>query len=107
MLAEESSVMAHVSERMCARPEILTPASDANPLAEVLSRAKTHVPSLAQVGRRLAQLEAGFVRAAVRVGDEPADIRMLYSDDTLKQIVFLKAELDRTDHVDCFISALV
>lgn len=82
-------------------------ASDANPLAEVLSRAKTDIPSRAQVTRRLAQLEAGYRRTAVLLGDEPADIRMLYSDHTLKQLVFLKRELNRKVAIDCFITALV
>ncbi|MFF1460548.1 DNA methyltransferase [Streptomyces sp. NPDC058330] len=77
-------------------------ASDANPLAVVLSQAKTRVPSKRTLLKRLAEIEASFVPSDVPIADEPANIAMLYSDDTLRQLVWLKKQLDRTDDTDCF-----
>ncbi|MFE4381272.1 DNA methyltransferase [Streptomyces cyaneofuscatus] len=76
--------------------------SDANPLAVVLSQAKTRVPSKRTLLKRLAEIEASFVPSDVSIADEPANIAMLYSDDTLRQLVWLKKQLDRTDDTDCF-----
>ena len=82
-------------------------ASDANPLAYVLSGAKSVIPTAAQLKRRLATLRDEYVERKVNIETEPSDIRMLYSDHTLSQLVFLKAELDREKVVDRFLMALV
>ncbi|MDT0308050.1 DNA methyltransferase [Streptomyces sp. DSM 44917] len=76
--------------------------SDANPLAVTLSRAKTKVPSKRTLLKRLAEIEASFSRNTVSINDEPENIAMLYSDHTLKQLVWLKDQLDRTNDTDCF-----
>lgn len=76
--------------------------SDANPLAVVLSGAKTRVPSKRTLLKRLAEIEASYSPDAVSIVDEPANIAMLYSVDTLRQLVWLKGQLDRTDDTDCF-----
>lgn len=82
-------------------------ASDANPLAAVLSSAKVSIPTGAQIRRRLDELEKAWMSASTDIRNEPPDIRMLYSDCTLRQLVFLKRELDRSRSVDTFIMALV
>lgn len=79
--------------------------SDANPLASVLTQAKTVIPSRGTLSTRLARLEAAYLRASIDVSGEPSEIRMLYSDGTLKQLVFLKRELDAKNNADCFLIA--
>lgn len=81
--------------------------SDANPLAEVLTRAKTAVPSHVCVADRLEALEASFTATPTDISLVNPDIRMLYSDSTMTQIQFLKHSLNRSDAVDNFIAALV
>lgn len=76
--------------------------SDANPLAVILSRAKTRIPSKRALLKRLAELEKGYSPRAVSITDEPENIAMLYSDETLRQLVWLKGQLDRTNDTDCF-----
>jgi hypothetical protein len=82
-------------------------ASDANPLAQVLSQAKTTIPSRIQLEARLTELETSGRRSRRKLDKEPADIRMLYSDGTLRQLVFLKHALDRTDPTDAFLIATI
>jgi hypothetical protein len=76
--------------------------SDANPLAVVLSQAKTRVPSKRTLLRRLADIEAGFEPGDVSIDDEPENINMLYSDATLRQLVWLRGQLDRRNDTDRF-----
>ncbi|MCA2229967.1 DNA methyltransferase [Nonomuraea aurantiaca] len=76
--------------------------SDANPLAVVLSRAKTRIPSQRALLKRLAELRNGYASASICIDDEPPHIAMLYSDATLMQLVWLKSQLDPRDDVDCF-----
>lgn len=81
--------------------------SDANPLAEVLSHAKTRVPSRRALLTRIAELEDAYLPGSISIADEPANIAMLYSEDTLKQLVWLKTQLDRTNDTDCFLIAVI
>ncbi|HWD40804.1 MAG TPA: DNA methyltransferase [Fimbriimonas sp.] len=82
--------------------------SDANPLAHALTKAKVKVPSISALERRLNELEQQFRRAPdVCLAQVPDDISMLYSADTLRQIVFLRNELSPLGFVDPFITALV
>lgn len=76
--------------------------SDANPLAVVLSQAKTRIPSKRTLLRRLADVEAGFEPGGVSIDDEPENISMLYSDSTLRQLVWLRGQLDRGKDTDRF-----
>lgn len=81
--------------------------ADANPLAHALTRAKVKVPSASSVAARLRQLETAYKQAKVDTDQVPADIRMLYSASTLRQLVFLRDELRATGHIDPFITGLV
>jgi hypothetical protein len=81
--------------------------SDANPLAWVLSQAKTSIPSAAQVEDRLQQLETAYRSSKSSVKGVPDDIRMLYSDGTLRQLCFLRSQLDKGWGIDAFIAATV
>lgn len=67
--------------------------NDLNPLAYVLSRAKINPPSWESAQSFLCDLEKSY---GTTKHDEPnvsADIRMLYHDNTLKQICFVRKRL--------------
>lgn len=81
--------------------------SDANPLACSLSAAKTVIPSEPAVLARIADLEAAWRATTVDVTGEPPEIRMLYSDGTLRQLVFLKGALTPLDPTDRFLTAMI
>lgn len=78
-------------------------ASDANPLAAALSAAKVRIPARSRLRARITQLENRFAPASI--DEVPDHIRMLYSEPTLRQLVFLKAELTRARPVDAFLVA--
>jgi site-specific DNA-methyltransferase (adenine-specific) len=67
-------------------------ASDLNPLAVALSRAKVRIPSAAAALAAVDRIERGYRRPSTR--DVPSDIRMLYSRKTLEQVVYLREVLD-------------
>ena len=76
-------------------------ASDANPLAWLLSRAKCDPPTRASIATRLRQLaesEPGGLKVSA-----PADIEMLFAPRVLSQLVWLQTELDRSRRVDRFL----
>lgn len=81
---------------------------DTNPVAFCLSRAKAAAPTLDDVLDRIAALEekyAGYARNVKEHDDE--FFTLCFHEDTLRQIVFLKEELDwRENQPDCFIAAL-
>lgn len=81
--------------------------SDANPLAAALTAAKVRVPSRTAVERRLRQLRELYQQVTPpRPDTAPDDIRMLYSKETLSQILFLRRAL--SDSVtDRFIRGMV
>lgn len=81
--------------------------SDANPLAWVLSTAKTVVPRRSTLLARVTRLEASFRQRTVDTSAVPPEISMLYSPGTLAQLVFLKAELNRDNPTDCFLIATI
>jgi hypothetical protein len=80
-------------------------ASDANPLATALSAAKVRIPARSRVRARITQLENDF--AAPATDGVPDYIRMLYSEPTLRQLVYLKANLVGARPVDAFVIAMV
>jgi site-specific DNA-methyltransferase (adenine-specific) len=67
-----------------------TISNDLNPLAYVLTRAKAAPPSWDTVMSAVDALERTFKRRLPRGVDAPSDIQMLYHDNTLRQIVFLR-----------------
>jgi site-specific DNA-methyltransferase (adenine-specific) len=79
--------------------------SDANPLACVLTAAKTNPPALDAVALRLKAIENSM--PASRQGSAPADIEMLYTRNVLRQLSWLRIQLDTTDVVDRFIMATI
>ena len=80
-------------------------ASDANPLAAALSAAKVRIPPRSRLRARITQLENRF--APPGLDEVPDHIRMLYSEATLRQLVFLKAKLVLARPVDAFLAATV
>lgn len=64
--------------------------NDLNPLAYVLSRAKSAPPTWGSVMSYLDTLERSYHTCLNQVPDVPADIRMLYHPNTLRQICFLR-----------------
>jgi site-specific DNA-methyltransferase (adenine-specific) len=77
--------------------------ADANPLAHALTRAKIQIPSKTAVQRRLTSLESEYDPKTVDTRSVPADIRMLYSNHTLRQLVFLRNVLGTDARVDPFV----
>ncbi|MGV9596116.1 hypothetical protein ACWDR1_05550 [Streptosporangium sandarakinum] len=55
----------------------------------------------------MAELRRGYVAESVSLIDEPPQITMLYSEYTLKQLVYLRNHLNREDYVDCFWVAII
>jgi SAM-dependent methyltransferase len=69
--------------------------NDLNPLAYVLTRAKASPPSWESITGTIADLEASYNRQGHRQVEVPADIAMLYHEETLSQLVFLRSHLFR------------
>jgi hypothetical protein len=67
--------------------------NDLNPLAYVLTRAKANPPSWLSVLKAVDGLEREFNRGKRIVGDISADIKMLFHERTLAQLVFIKQRL--------------
>jgi site-specific DNA-methyltransferase (adenine-specific) len=78
-------------------------ASDANPLAVALSAAKVRVPTRAALRRRITELEHAY--RPTDVSDVPDRIRMLYANETLSQLAFLRKELVQERLEDAFLIA--
>jgi site-specific DNA-methyltransferase (adenine-specific) len=79
--------------------------SDANPLAYVLTAAKVDPPTLKAVTVRLAYLKKHQPRK--RAGTVPDDVSMLYTPAVLRQLCWLRAELDIEDRTDRFVMATI
>jgi hypothetical protein len=68
-------------------------ANDLNPLAYVLSRAKTEPPTWDEANAFVNDLERGFKASKRGDLDVSPDIRMLYHDNTLAQLCFVRQRL--------------
>jgi hypothetical protein len=79
--------------------------SDANPLAYILTGAKVDPPTVEAVASRLDGLAASM--PARRLGRVPDDIRMLYSPKVLRQLCWLRGQLDTADRTDRFIMSTI
>ena len=76
---------------------------DLNPLAYLLTAAKVAAPEKADLLTRIEELESDMFYADV--AQESEDIRMLFHDYTLSQLVYLKGMLQRDDGRDRFLLA--
>jgi len=87
--------------------------SDVNPVAVVVSQAKTGPSRLSIIARRLSELEANFESFPAHRFDAdtfflPKFFRYAFHRETLKQLLFLRSYLDwKHKPVDRFITALV
>lgn len=84
-------------------------ASDINPVAYCVTRAKTNAPPVAAIRRRLTILEGEFQPSEWEdaCNQLPPFFRLAYSPPTLQQIMYLRSRLRwRESGVDCFIAAL-
>lgn len=79
--------------------------TDANPLAVTLTGAKTNIPSERRVLARLNELEDSTPTTARP--SVPPNIDMLFSTKTLRQLDFLRTQLDQSNTVDRFVAAMV
>jgi DNA methylase len=79
-------------------------AADLNPLGALLSGAKLEVPSRQSIADRLSDLERSFSPTGEQAPDE---IRMLYSQPVLTQLLFLRSQLSLKERVDRFITAVL
>jgi hypothetical protein len=80
--------------------------ADANPLAHALTAAKVKVPARSQVRKRLMVLEEDYDGARIDVSCVPAEIAMLYSPKTLRQLEWLRTQLRPHSRVDQFIQGI-
>ncbi len=70
--------------------------NDLSPLAYVLSRAKTNPPPWRQVMTTLDGIERAYSKSGKKAAlDVPPDIRMLFHDNTLRQLEFIRKGLLR------------
>lgn len=67
--------------------------NDLSPLAYVLTRAKANPPSWLSLLKTVDDLERAFNKGKRKVGDVSQDIKMLFHERTLTQLVFIKAHL--------------
>lgn len=77
--------------------------SDLNPMAHVLTSAKTNPPTWNALSSRMQNLRAQIRPLPAR--DEPEAIRGVFAPGTLSQLLWLKAVLDRHRPDDAFIIA--
>jgi len=85
-------------------------ASDVNPVAYCITKAKTNAPSAKAVRRRISELEKGFSHRVWEPARRamPEFFHHAYSKGTLRQLLYLRERLawDNSD-TDCMIAALV
>jgi DNA methylase len=81
--------------------------SDANPLAYSLTQAKVAVPGYANLNARLNELEQCYRSWRAQAESVPDHIAMLYAPGTLRQLVFMRTHLERSDIVDAFLVAMI
>lgn len=83
---------------------------DVNPVAYVVTRAKTNAPTIASLRQRITKLQKAFDPSAhtEEAGALPEFFTVAYHHATLIEILFLKSKLRwRTSDVDCMLAALV
>ena len=78
---------------------------DPNPLAHAMTRAKVNPPDDVALRNRIDDLSNDMFFGSIN--HEPDQIRMLFHDRTLSQLVFLKQALDPGDPTDAFLIAVL
>lgn len=82
--------------------------NDLNPLAFVLTKAKSDVPQKSRIILRINALEREYEKSNVNTEDEEEKAKMIFSEYTLKQLVFLRGKLSwSSSNIDAFITALL
>lgn len=82
--------------------------NDKNPLAYVLTFAKTNTPQKGRILSRLEALEQASSTQYMDTGSVDWQIRMIFSERTLQQLLYLRQELKWShSNVDAFIAALI
>jgi len=82
--------------------------NDKNPLAFLLTKAKADVPQKGRIISKIDRFEKEFNSAVININNEPSDIKMIFHTYTLKQLVFLKNNLNwKKSNVDAFITAMI
>ncbi len=82
--------------------------NDKNPLAYVLTKSKAHVPSKKRIQSRIDNLMKEFIPDKIDISNEEQKIKMIFCKNTLKQLVFLKHNLNwKTSNIDAFVTSLV
>jgi hypothetical protein len=84
-------------------------ANDINPVAYCVTKAKTQAPPLGWAIRRLKALREGFNATEWNEAREqlPAFFALAYSEDTLRQILYLRDNLKwRSSTTDCMLAAI-
>lgn len=79
-------------------------ASDASPLAWVLSAAKAQPPAVTAAVNRIADLRRRY--RAPSVSSVPEHVRILFEEKTLKQLVWLRNELEMSRKTDRYLMAV-
>lgn len=82
--------------------------NDKNPLAYVLTKSKSNIPKKNRIINRINELNKKFEKTDISTLNEDKNIKMIFNGLTLKQLIFLKKELDwKNNNIDNFIAALV
>lgn len=82
--------------------------NDKNPLAYLLTKVKSDVPQKGRIISKINTLQEKFEQSEINIESERPEIKMIFSDYTLKQLVFMKQNLKwRTSNVDAFITAML
>jgi site-specific DNA-methyltransferase (adenine-specific) len=83
--------------------------NDLNPLAFVLTKAKSDVPQKSRIVARIEQLRREFEKISnIDISEVEQEIKMIFSNYTLKQLVFLKNNLDwKRSNIDAFITSMI
>lgn len=82
--------------------------NDKNPLAYTLTKAKSNIPQKGRIISRIEQLRNKFDSESINIKNEEGNIKMIFSDSTLKQLAFLKNNLNwRRSNVDAFITSMI
>lgn len=82
--------------------------NDRNPLAHLLTKAKSNLPSKKRAIDRINELQEEFNLEKNDINSEKDNIKMLFHYLTLKQLLFLKKNLRwKEKNVDSFITAMI